>query len=338
MDAMPTSTKAKVSNLVLVYPPISNQEAVWLKHDSEVEAMLRGSDFYMIGGRAEATFDDIVVDPETMEIRFQFVVGDAFSDPVVLNIRELPTLQECDGWVLDVRAGPKMIQIFGRQPDHSEPTLLDWFTTEKLVLERARGRCGIEGFERFREASTYDLLYVGIAKVGDTFDRLLKRGHTARTEILSNEPQRYPGARVTDEIYLFMFTVEPLIMTTFEPGHDFSQGALSGEYDAKRNVADAEKAFVHLLKPHYNNEKFANYPKGKDGLYSAGYERYAYTIGENVTFNTAHGQFKGGRDPLTGFISNDGDSIFVEGDLVRLFVAGVDHHPAAGAGSAPQAT
>lgn len=36
-----------------------------------------------------------------------------------------------------------------------------------------------------------------------------------------NEPQRYPGVRVTDEIYLFLFNVQPLIMTTFEPEHDF---------------------------------------------------------------------------------------------------------------------
>lgn len=63
-------------------------------------------------------------------------------------------------------------------------------------------------------------------------------------EILSNEPQRYPGARVTDEIYLFMFNVQPLIMKTFELEHDFENEDFSGAYDQKRIVADAEKAFV----------------------------------------------------------------------------------------------
>ncbi len=52
MIASATSTKSKVTFLETVYPPISNQEAIWLKNDTEVEALLRQSDFYMIGGRA----------------------------------------------------------------------------------------------------------------------------------------------------------------------------------------------------------------------------------------------------------------------------------------------
>lgn len=44
--------------------------------------------------------------------------------------------------------------------------------------------------------------YTEIAKKGDSFDRLLARGHKARQEILANEPQRYPGARVSDETFL----------------------------------------------------------------------------------------------------------------------------------------
>jgi hypothetical protein len=30
------------------------------------------------------------------------------------------------------------------------------------------------------------------------------------------------------------------------------------------------------------------------------------------------------QDPLTNFISNEGDAIFVDGDEVKLFVSGVD--------------
>ena len=49
MISSATSTKSKLSLLETVYPPISNQEAVWLQNDPEVEALLRQSDFYMIG-------------------------------------------------------------------------------------------------------------------------------------------------------------------------------------------------------------------------------------------------------------------------------------------------
>jgi len=78
----------------------------------------------------------------------------------------------------------------------------------------------------------------------------------------------------------------------------------------KRIVADAEKAFVSLLKPEYNIVKFSNYQRGVDSLYGSKYARYAYAIGEDLALNTAHDRVRGARDP-NGVISNDADFIFV---------------------------
>lgn len=101
---------------------------------------------------------------------------------------------------------------------------LQWFTPEKLTWDRSRERLGISGFDSYREAAVHDMLYVGIARVGDSFDRSIRKGHKARMEILANEPQRLPGARVTDEVYLFLFSVHPTIITSFE----FDHGACAG--------------------------------------------------------------------------------------------------------------
>jgi hypothetical protein len=201
--------------------------------------------------------------------------------------------------------------------------VLEWFTTEKLLWDRGRGVPGIEGLDGLRELMTYDLLYVGIARKSDTFDRLFKNGHKTRMDILSNEPQRYPGARVTDEIYLFPFRIEPLLFQTFELDHDFADDDFARQPDEKRVLADAEKAFVSLLKPQYNVVRFDKYPQGTDGLYGTGIDRYGYLIGETVAFNTAHGKIKGARDPFGGF-SNDADFIFIDGDKVSFYVSGVD--------------
>lgn len=51
-----TATKSKISVLELVYPLMSNREAVWFKDDPEVEALLRESDFNAMGGRPEVKF------------------------------------------------------------------------------------------------------------------------------------------------------------------------------------------------------------------------------------------------------------------------------------------
>ncbi|MEL7781665.1 hypothetical protein AAG607_01380 [Citromicrobium bathyomarinum] len=339
MNASATSTKSKLTLLETVYPPISNQEAIWLQNDPEVEALLRQSDFYMIGGRAEAKYLNLVIDPATYVATFDFAVGDSFRDPVEIHIRNLPAVQGSEAEAFWVEGGEKIIRVWDGPIGEPGSNVLEWFTTEKLIWERSRGRAGIDRFDRHREAATYDLLYVGIAKVGDSFDRLISNGHKARMEILGNEPQRYPGARVTDEIYLFLLNVQPLIMTTFEPEHDFENEDFSGTYDQKRIVADAEKAFVSLLKPEYNVVKFASYPKGADGVYGSDFVRYGYVIGESISFATAHGRIRGSRDAATGFITNDADSIFVEGDTVKLFVSGVDfpaEPPPASADAAPE--
>lgn len=334
-----TNSKSKLTFLETVYPPISNQEAVWLQNDPEVEALLRQSDFYMIGGRAEAKYLNLIIDPDTYIAKFDFAIGDDFSDPVEIHLRDLPGVEASGASSFWVEGGEKIIRIWDGPIRETGSNVLEWFTTEKLIWDRSRGRAGIERFDRYREAATYDLLYVGIAKVGDSFDRLISNGHKARMEILGNEPQRYPGARVTDEIFLFLFNVQPLIMTTFEPDHYFENEEFSGAYDHKRIVADAEKAFVSLLKPEYNVVKFASYPKGADGLYGSDFVRYSYAICEAVSFNTAHGRIRGGRDAVTGFITIDADSIFVEGNTVKLFVSGVDfpaEPPPVAANAAPQ--
>ena len=330
-----TSMKSKLTFLETVYPPISNQEAIWLQNNPEVEALLRQSDFYMIGGRSEAKYLNLIIDPETYVIIFDFAIGDYFRDPVEIHIRNLPAVQESEANQFWIEAGDKNIRVWDGPIGEPGSNVLEWFTTEKLIWDRSRGRSGIERFDRHCQAANYDLLYVGIAKVGDSFDRLIKNGHKARMEILGNEPQRYPGARVTDEIYLFLFNVQPLIMTTFEPEHDFENTDFSGTYDQKRIVADAEKAFVSLLKPEYNVVKFAGYPKGADGLYGSDYVRYGYALCEGLSFNTAHGRIRGSRDAATGFITDDADAIFVEGNTVKLFVSGVDFlsNPAAASDS-----
>ena len=200
--------------------------------------------------------------------------------------------------------------------------MLNWFTTEKLLWDRSLRVPGIEGLARYRELATYDLLYVGIAKTGDSFDRLIARGHKARMEILANEPQRYPGARITDETFLFMFRVSPLVLHTFEP-ETSSSSRIFWRHRSQTDRRRRRKGIVSLLKPQDNIVKFSNYPKGADGLYRSEYTRYTYAIGEDLAFHTPHGRVRGACDP-DGEISSDADFISVEGDKVKSYVSGVD--------------
>lgn len=320
-----TNTKSKLTVLQTVYPPISNSLAYRLENDPEVEACFRESDFYMIAARQEARLRNLRIDDTEWTLRFDFVIGDREPVEFVIDIFDLPGVSAYGGGTcqLEFDDEGRGFRLWSGEPHGDSSELLEWFTTESLLWYAARRRPGIREVKRLRELSTFDLLYVGIAKTGDSFDRLFGNGHTARTNILANEPQRYPGARPSDETFLLLFRAEPLIMSTFEFNHEFTDEDFNGEYDAKRIVADAEKAFVSLLKPEYNVTRFKSYPKGKDGLYEQGYDRYGYTIGEEFVLNTAHGSFCGGLD-AGGMIAADADTIFVEGDEVRLLKAGVN--------------
>ena len=302
---------------------MSNQEAVWFQNDPEVEKLLRQSDFYVIGGRPEIKFSDFTTDPDAMSMTFDVGIEDKLTDKVTFHLAELPGVADASPESLWIETGEKFVRIWDRPKNEPGADVLQWFTTEKLLMDRAHEMPGLEGLDKHAEFSVYDLLYVGIAKTSDSFDRLIRHGHEARMNILANEPQRFPGARVSDETYLFLFRVNSLVIQTFDSDHEFEDDDFEDKLDRKAVVADAEKAFVSLLKPGYNKTLYSQYPKGADGLYGGGYARYGYLIDETVTYNTADGKIRGVHNPA-GVPSNGSDFIFVDGDDVRFFVSGVD--------------
>lgn len=318
---------AMLSTLHLVYPPVSSYEADAVKHDPEVEALLRTSDFYVLAMRSEVHFDceNIQVDGDvwTVPVLGETTDGQPIADYVTLDIEALAIAMlghMPETFTADI--GPKILRFWpgeltAVEDGGMEP--FEWFTTEKLLHDKGRGVAGIAGLSHHRDFATYELLYVGIAKKTDTFYRLFARAHHARQKILSGEWPRRSGARVTDELILFPFRVEPTIFRTIGPegGPTEASGDAWAMY-RKRVVADAEKAFVHLLDPRYNIEKFASYPQGADGLYGGDQQTYGYLIAENLTFTTPNGTMRGSLDPRIGMFDDSADWIFVSGDDVEL--------------------
>lgn len=311
------------ATLDLVCPPISNSLAAQKTNDDRVKSIIKQSDFYMICGRPQATFCDIVQDSTDRKLYFSIDIAGVQKDSgcICLDIIPYVALNDKDT-SLRVTFRKTQIALFAPKEDGGEEVIAS-FTPDEILMRRGRKEMLVEGFDCYLELATYDLLYVGIAKKGDTYERLFAKGHNARMQILANEPQRYPGARVSDETYLFAFKVEPLLITTFGPESDIEERDLIVNYDAKKLVADAEKAIISLLKPSYNSTLYGNYPKGKDGLYGAGYHSYTYAISEGMAFRTSYGTIKGGRErEMT--MSNQADYILVEGNDVSFRISGVD--------------
>lgn len=315
-----------LSTLRLAYPPVSNFEAESVKEVLGVEQMLRESDFYMIGTRAEAYLESPTVSNNstvTVTIAAEDRHGRGISDEVHLDLQQLAN-DTIGGLPDDITmdGGRKHIRFWpGHDLNFADGSVepFEWFTTEKLIHDRGRGIAGISGFDTFRDFATYELLYVGIAKTADTYDRLFNGAHHARQRILSVESPRRQGSRVTDELVLFAFTVEPLVIRTWSPDHG-SAGLGQDEWDVlrKKVVIDAEKAFVHLLNPQYNVTRFASYPKSADGLYGTKYRRYGFAIGENMTFTSGDLSIRGSWRPDIGGFDGTEDTIVVADGGVQV--------------------
>lgn len=269
------TNRSKVTFLELVFPPISNQEAVWLKDELAAEYM-KQSDFYMIGAKAKSHFEAYSFNETDMILSFDLFINGEKRSECSLSINELSAVNSSEHEKIGVGCGDWGINVFYEQD--GEQYLLEYFSPETILWHRSREASGVYGLDNFEELFVYDLLYVGIAKKGDSYERLIKKGHQKRMDILANEPQRFPGARVSDETFLFLYRLEPLFITQFGANEDSFD--LSFDYDHKRIVADAEKAFVNLLKPNYNSIQFTQYPKGADGLYDSKLDSYTYSLGE----------------------------------------------------------
>lgn len=301
--------KSQMNFLQTIFPPFTNRNVQLLvsKANQRIAQHLRQSKFYMIAARAQASFVNPRLNKGEGEIYLEVQVGTEVVDTGVIHLAKYSELRDdCE-----IQITEEAVLLGGtKKGTHAKI----WLTPDSVYWHVARGTPYLEGFTRHDLVCDYDLLYVGIAKQQDSYQRLIKNAHHGRLRVLSEERSRKPGAHPSDEIILFLFDIEPLgiqTITAEDDDYELFQGA-----DPNRVIADAEKAFVKLLDPHYNVTKFQNYPKGEDGLYGEGLNSYGYIINENFSFNTASARFNGFWSEM-GF-DNRQDSIFVEGERVEL--------------------
>ncbi len=239
------------------------------------------------------------------------------SVPDVLKYRNLDIRKVSD--TLEFELGEKLIRIWRCDPKtKNRIDVVSWFTTEKILYDMWRGHPGIKGFNNLNEFTNYKLHYVGISKKEDSLTRLVIRPHDKRLRILANEESETESSRLTDEMILLFFRVNPLRISIIENPEDFGKDHESLNSD--RLIADAEKALIHILKSSYNEIKYAQFPKSTDGLYGCGLTRYGYVIGEDIILRTEEANIRG-RLWNESELPENADLILIENDKVTLLKA-----------------
>lgn len=321
-DGRITNIRSQLHQLELVYPPISNQEAEWIKDVTEVQEQISQSNLYFIGQKPETFFlfpPNEEIDQNINQegkLAFQILCG-ARTSFCTLDINAMYDFYRVPSDVnLKFEMGDKNIRIWRLDGDKRE--IFDWFTTEKLIFDRSRGKPFILGFDDFEDFFTYNLHYVGISKSQTSFERLIVQPHDKRLRILSNEHPLNQGSRLTDEMILFFFRIKSQEMKQYLIDSDFDQIGKNELEDHLRIIADAEKAYVSVIDTKYNEIKFKDYTTSADGLSTSTVNRIAYLIDENITFLTDSVSLISKRDKIFGpdlyadFIAIDFDDKTVE--------------------------
>lgn len=257
---------------------------------------------------------------------FNFIVGNKTSKfsidfKEIIESKGIDFLSEGD---IEVELGPKLIRIWLCDEMNKRKRVIEWFTTEKLLFDKSKGKKGLYGLDDYKKFTTYVLHYVGISKKEDSLTRLVIKPHDKRLRILSNERVFDKLSRLTDEMVLFFFKIEPLEISScgFDEIEKFIKMFSGPKFDEIAIIADAEKAFVKILKTEYNTLKYKSYPKGEDGLYRSDIDRYGYIIGEDISFITDSGTIKGAFSLYAAIPSDEADLIFIEGENVEVVKKG----------------
>jgi len=303
--------KSLINFLQLVYPPISNQCAEWLWEDKAVREYVSRSKLYMLAQRQEVMFEDYIINSDSRCFEFSLSLGEEKQEGLSVRLDDLVLCSDKD---VEFEIGPQIFRAWEVKNEERTDNLLYWATTDKFLYDTWRKRFTINGNFNLRKLTKYELYYVGISKKQDSFTRLFKNGHKNRSKILSNETQITPTARLTDEIYIFFFDIEELQISQICVDDDIE---LSKATTKEWLIADAEKAFIKILNSKYNDEKYENYPQGKDGLYDKGFTRYGYFLDEDIEFSTESRSLKGVHNYFSNPVEHP-DFIFTDGESVGV--------------------
>lgn len=302
-----------INSIQLVYPPISNQEGDWLWDLKEVREYFKSSKLYMIGHREELFFEDVTFhSTDSGLIRFKLKMGDIESPYIEYSLHRELEILVTNYEEVELEIGPKLIRI---RESGNPANVITWFTPDVFLFLYWRG--GIEvnvlGEFDYRSFTRFELFYVGISKKNDSFSRLFEKAHHARLKILTNAFPKNKGARITDELVIFMFDIDSININIASNIEELENDFFNNITQKEAIVADAEKAFVSLLSTKYNEVRFEKYPFGVDGLYSEGLSNYGYSLNEDITFYTESIEFEGSYGE-----TKPGDFIFVERDKAKI--------------------
>ena len=311
--------KTQINILRLLAPPITNYDAERLKDDKSWKEALSSSNLYMIVQCYESFFiynEDELFDSISKSFTLKLkIVVDNIESSFEINLREFANLYDVNLEKSKISfAFNKSTIIFSELEieTNEEIRIIETMTPKMVLALKSYGFDSLfVNFTNFIKLNRYYLHYIGISKSQDSFSRLVVKPHDKRLRILSNENTFDKNTRLTDEIMLLFFKIEPFRI-------QIVNNTIDNSLNYTRLISDAEKAFISILNSDYNKIKYKDYPKTNDGLYNDNFTGYSYKLGNLLTLVTSDTTITGDMFSEYNLMCENADTIMIQGDSVEL--------------------
>jgi hypothetical protein len=314
--------KTQINILRLVAPPITNYDAERLKDDKEAKSWkeaLSSSNLYMIVQCYESFFIynegelyDSISESFTLKLK---IVVDNIESSFEINLYEFANLYGVNLEKSKISFGFNKSSIIFSELEietNAKIRTIETMTPKRVLALKSYGFDSLfVNFTNFIKLNKYYLHYIGISKSQDSFSRLVVKPHDKRLRILSNENTFDRNTRLTDEIMLLFFKIEPFRIQIFND-------TIDDNLNYTRLIADAEKAFISILNSDYNKIKYKDYPKTIDGLYNDNLTGYSYLLGNPLTLVTSDTIITGDMFSEYNLMCDNADRIMIQGNNVEL--------------------
>ena len=309
----------QITLLRLISPPISNYGADSLTDDKSWKEALSSSNLYMIVQCYESFFiynEDELFDSISKSFTLKLkIVVDNIESSFEINLREFANLYDVNLEKSKISfAFNKSTIIFSELEieTNEEIRIIETMTPKMVLALKSYGFDSLfVNFTNFIKLNRYYLHYIGISKSQDSFSRLVVKPHDKRLRILSNENTFDKNTRLTDEIMLLFFKIEPFRI-------QIVNNTIDNSLNYTRLISDAEKAFISILNSDYNKIKYKDYPKTNDGLYNDNFTGYRYKLGNLLTLVTNDTTITGDKFSEYNLMCENADTIMIQGDSVEL--------------------
>lgn len=288
--------RAQLHNLKLVCEPISNRNTEINKKNTDLQQKTMHSNLYMICQRKEILFlEPKIDDDKILTLNFAFKGSNDIIDSCEINLLEILDLELDDFPDSSIEFDYKSKSFRIVKKENKE--IIFYSNIESLLYNKWHKTLGIYGLDNYTAFTEYDLLYIGMSQK-NSFNRLIENAHETRISIISQQQPKNAYSQLTDEIYFLFFTFESIEakILRYNDNGNIEELFNNQTMPTQKVITDAEKAFIHYLKPPYNEKQYLNYPKSTDGLCKENLNRYGFMISEDITLKTDSGSFKGSVD------------------------------------------